>query len=89
MTEKKPIGRPRLDASVKRLPSIGFRPTPHMRERLCEAAQRNKCSLTKEIERRLELSFRDDEVMRMLRHITADVQNIFDCVSHVDGETGE
>ncbi len=56
-TPKRKMGRPPLPASKKRLPSVGFRPTPEIRKKLAKAADSSDRSLSQEIESRLEASF--------------------------------
>ncbi len=63
------VGRPPLSHKERRLASMGFRPTPEIRTKLEVAAAENKRSLSKEIEFRLEMTFRDDWVLERLREI--------------------
>ena len=49
--------RPTLKPSDKRLPAMGFRPTPKLREMLEAASRESGKSLSWEIEMRLEKSF--------------------------------
>ncbi len=60
MTKKqsKPkMGRPPLPPDKRRLPSMGFRPTPTIRAKLEEAARANGRSMSHEVEARLERTF--------------------------------
>ena len=50
-------GRPKLPPGKRKLPSMGFRPTPDLRAELERAAGANERSLSHEIEARLEWSF--------------------------------
>ena len=57
------MGRPPLPPGEKKLPSMGFRPTPGLRASLEDAARRQGRSVSKEIESRLERSVQSDEAM--------------------------
>ena len=54
---KRGRGRPPLSTEEKRLPSMGFRPSHHVRRELEESAKQSGRSLSAEIETRLEQSF--------------------------------
>ena len=56
-------GRPTLMPEKKKLPPVGFRPTPGLKAFLDQAAEGNGRSVSKEIESRLERSFQSDEAM--------------------------
>ena len=56
-------GRPALTPEKKKLPPVGFRPTPGLKAILDQAAEVNGRSLSKEIESRLERSVQSDEAM--------------------------
>ncbi len=58
---KKRLGRPPLPPAKRRGHTMGFKPTPDVRQQLREAATANNRSVSKEIEARLERSFSDDE----------------------------
>lgn len=60
-TAKKRMGRPPLPPDKKRGQTVGFKPTPEVRQKLQEAAAANDRSVSKEIETRLERTFGDDE----------------------------
>ena len=55
------MGRPPLPADQRKRPSMGFRPTSELREKLESAAAESGLSLTQEVERRLEWSFSDPD----------------------------
>ena len=57
-------GRPHLQSEKKRLPTLGFRPTPGVRRNIDDAAKKNGRSLSQEIESRLEQSFLQDIAQR-------------------------
>ena len=63
--QRKPhrMGRPPLPPGEKKLPSVGFRPTPALRVSLEDAAQQHGRSVSKEIESRLERSVQSDEAL--------------------------
>ena len=65
MTKKpqkpKKMGRPPLAPGKRRGASMGFRPTPKLREELEGAAKANGRSMSQEVEERLGQSFREDE----------------------------
>lgn len=50
-------GRPALSPGDRKLPSVGFRPTPGLKARLDQAAVANGRSVSKEIESQLELAY--------------------------------
>ena len=55
------MGRPPLPPEKRKRPSMGFRPTVELRGRLEKAAAASGLSMTQEVERRLERSFRDED----------------------------
>ena len=57
------MGRPPLPPGKRRGASMGFRPTPEIREKLEEAANANGRSMSQEVEHRLEQSFEGDEAL--------------------------
>lgn len=61
--KQKKMGRPKISASEKRLPSMGFRPTPDLRQKLEEAAAKSGMSLTQVIEDRLRRSFEEEDAI--------------------------
>ena len=74
MTKKpsKPkMGRPPLPSGKRRGASMGFRPTPGIREKLVEAARANGRSMSQEVEARLEQSFLGDAFLGGLGNATA------------------
>ncbi len=54
------MGRPPLPPGQRRGASMGFRPTPKIREKIEVAAQKNMRSMCREIESRIEWSFWED-----------------------------
>ena len=54
------MGRPPLPSGKRRGASMGFRPTPEIREKLEEAAKANGRSMSQEVEHRLERSFTEE-----------------------------
>ena len=65
--EKRKQGRPHLKPEDRRLPSMAFRPTRDIRERLEKVSAESGKSLSFEIERRLERSFLMDDLKAWLR----------------------
>lgn len=57
------IGRPPLPPEKRKRPSMGFRPTTDLREKLEHASATSGLSLTQEVERRLEQSFLDEAAL--------------------------
>ena len=62
MAKKSKMGRPPLPPGKRRGPSMGFRPTPEIREKLEAAARANGRSMSQEIEERLGQSFEQDRI---------------------------
>ncbi len=54
------MGRPPLPSGKRRGASMGFRPTPEIREKVEEAAKANGRSMSQEVEHRLERSFTEE-----------------------------
>ena len=57
------MGRPPLPPGKRKRPSMAFRPTPEMHGKLKDATGASGLSLTQEVERRLEQSFRDEDAI--------------------------
>ena len=74
MTATKKMGRPTLPKDQRRGASMGFRPTPEIRQRLEAAAQENGRSMSQEIEHRLERSFIMEDVDSYLTRVFAEMQ---------------
>ncbi len=61
---KKPkMGRPPLAPGKRRGASMGFRPTPEVREKIEEAAKAKGRSMSQEVEHRLEQSFEGEKAL--------------------------
>ena len=69
---KKKSGRPALPNSEKKLPSMGFRPTLDIRQKLEDAAAASGRSMSQEIERRLERSFQEQARQEDIRAAVLD-----------------
>ena len=67
--ENPEMGRPRLAPGKRRGASMGFRPTPAIREKLEKTATENGRSMSQEIETRLELSFARDNWTQELKDL--------------------
>ena len=59
-SSKPRMGRPPLPPGTRRGASMGFRPTPEIREKLEKASKANGRSMSQEVEHRLERSFTEE-----------------------------
>ncbi len=67
------MGRPPLPPGTRRGASMGFRPTPEIREKLEEASKANGRSMSQEVEHRLERSFIEEANLEWAyKHIIGD-----------------
>ena len=91
-TKRRP-GRPTLPPGKKRLPSIGFRPTPKLRLQLSDVADSNNRSVSQEILARLEQSFLKEDALlerfgsRHTYRLVLTISNIIQQAELVSGKT--
>ena len=91
--EKPKMGRPPLPPGKKRGASMGFRPTPTIRENLEEAARANGRSMSQEVEARLEHSFVGDGfIQHMLGSDLSSMmalRSLANAIASIEGKAGK